>query len=85
MTVTSLLLDCHIGHQHLLPGWLQIVPDVLLSQALQDVEAPKAATASRSVLYGILNSPSSFARYKVCGEGGVARRLRRSVPASRRC
>lgn len=43
----------------------QIVPDVLLSQTLQSVEAPKAATSSRGVLAGILSSPSSFGRYKV--------------------
>ena len=43
----------------------EVVPDVLLSQTLQDVEAPKAATASRSVLGGIVASPSAPSRYKV--------------------
>lgn len=42
-----------------------VVPDVLLSQNLQDVEAPKAATVSRSVLVGILSSPTGLRRYKV--------------------
>ena len=42
----------------------EVVPDVLLSQNLQDVEQPKAATSSRSVLGGILNSPG-LRRYKV--------------------
>lgn len=51
---------------------------MLLSQTLQNVEAPKAATSSRSVLYGIMKSPSSFGRYKVRwevmvgGSGGCA-------------
>lgn len=49
----------------------QIVPDALLSQTLQNVEAPKAATSSRGVLVGIMNSPSSFGRYKASGAGGV--------------
>ena len=43
----------------------QVVPDVLLSQALQTLEAPKAATVSRSVLAGIMNTPASMRRYKV--------------------
>jgi hypothetical protein len=38
---------------------------VLLSQTLQEVEAPKAATVSRSVLGGIIGSPNSPPRYKV--------------------
>ncbi|KAL4446251.1 hypothetical protein ABPG77_003058 [Micractinium sp. CCAP 211/92] len=41
-----------------------VVPDVLLSQSLQKVEAPKAATSSRSVLAGIMNTPASMRRYK---------------------
>lgn len=44
---------------------LQVVPDVLLSQSLQQVEAPKAATSSRSVLAGIMGNPVSMRRYKV--------------------
>lgn len=38
---------------------------MLLSQSLQKVEAPKAATSSRSVLAGIMNTPASMRRYKV--------------------
>lgn len=44
---------------------MQVVPDVLLSQSLQDVEEPKAATSSRSVLAGIMSSPASVGRFKV--------------------
>lgn len=44
-----------------------------IARLLQDVEAPKAATASRSVLAGIIGSPSAPPRYKVCSpEGGFA-------------
>ncbi|KAL4856616.1 putative transaldolase [Chlorella vulgaris] len=43
-----------------------VVPDVLLSQSLQQVEAPKAATSSRSVLAGIMGNPQS--RYKFAVE-----------------
>ena len=42
-----------------------VVPDVLLSQSLQQVEEPKAATTSRSVLAGIMGNPVSMRRYKV--------------------
>lgn len=49
--------------------WPQVVPDVLLSQSLQKVEAPKAATSSRSVLAGIMNTPASMRRYKVRAAG----------------
>lgn len=48
----------------------EVVPDVLLSQTLQKVEAPRAATASRSVLGGIIGNPSAPARYKVRASGG---------------
>jgi hypothetical protein len=44
---------------------VQVVPDVLLSQSLQDVEEPKAATSSRSVLAGIMSSPASVGRFRV--------------------
>lgn len=47
---------------------MQVVPDVMLSQNLQDVESPKAATISRSVLNGILNNAASLQRYKICVE-----------------
>ena len=47
-----------------LERYSEVVPDVLLSQTLQTVEAPKAATSSRSVLAGIMANPASFARYK---------------------
>jgi len=43
---------------------LQVVPDVLLSQTLQDVEKPTAATSSRSVLQGMISNPAAFLRYK---------------------
>lgn len=49
---------------------------MLLSQALQKVEAPKAATTSRSVLAGIMNTPASMRRFKVprtTGHGVVPR------------
>ena len=55
----------------LIRGPLQVVPDVLLSQSLQDVEEPKAATSSRSVLAGIMSSPASVGRFKV-GRGAWA-------------
>ncbi|KAL6782528.1 TAL2 [Auxenochlorella protothecoides x Auxenochlorella symbiontica] len=58
----------------------EIVPDVLLSQTLQSVEAPKAATSSRGVLAGILSSPSSFGRYKFAVE--QARHYDRAAQAS---
>ncbi|PRW61225.1 putative transaldolase [Chlorella sorokiniana] len=41
-----------------------VVPDVLLSQSLQKVEEPKAATTSRSVLAGIMGTPTSMRRFK---------------------
>lgn len=41
-----------------------VVPDVLLSQSLQKVEEPKAATSSRSVLAGIMGTPTSMRRFK---------------------
>ncbi|PSC70606.1 putative transaldolase [Micractinium conductrix] len=41
-----------------------VVPDVLLSQSLQKVEAPNAATTSRSVLAGIMSTPASMRRYQ---------------------
>ena len=41
---------------------------MLLSQSLQSVEAPKAATASRAVLAGLMANPASFARYKFAVE-----------------
>lgn len=38
---------------------------MLLSQSLQKVEEPKAATTSRSVLAGIMGTPTSMRRFKV--------------------
>lgn len=49
----------------LAPTFPQVVPDVLLSQSLQKVEEPKAATSSRSVLAGIMGTPTSMRRFKV--------------------
>lgn len=51
---------------------------MLLSQSLQKVEAPKAATSSRSVLAGIMNTPASMRRYKVrrAGERAGAHKAR---------
>ena len=45
----------------------QVVPDVVLSQSLQNLEEPKAATSSRSVLAGIMSTPASMRRFKVRG------------------
>lgn len=47
---------------------------MLLSQSLQQVEEPKAATTSRSVLAGIMGNPVSMRRYKVGAKGSGARR-----------
>eukprot|EP00887_Chlorella_sp_A99_P006023 scaffold27.g6023.t1 len=47
-----------------LERWSEVVPDVVLSQTLQDLEAPKAATASRSVLAGIMSTPATMRRFK---------------------
>ena len=59
------------------PALPQVVPDVLLSQSLQKVEEPKAATSSRSVLAGIMSQPTSMRRFK------VRRRRRRWAAACR--
>ena len=74
---------------------VQVVPDVLLSQNLQELEAPKAATASRSVLAGIMSTPATLRRFKVrgtvCsffvssgmnGRFGLARHASRPPPAA---
>ena len=58
----------------------EVVPDVLLSASLQAVEAPKAATASRSVLAGIIGSGTAPARYKVRRAGRL-----RLIGAARGC
>lgn len=44
---------------------------MLLSQTLQDLEAPKAATASRSVLAGIMSTPGTMRRFKVGAADGL--------------
>ena len=42
-----------------------VVPDTLLLQNFEEIEAPKAATVSSAVLAGILRTPGALQEYKV--------------------
>ena len=42
-----------------------VVPDTLLLQNIEEIEAPKAATVSSAVLAGILRTPGALQEYKV--------------------
>ena len=42
-----------------------VVPDTLLLQNIEQIEAPKAATVSSAVLAGILRTPGALQEYKV--------------------
>lgn len=48
-----------------LEGWSTVVPDTLLLQNIEKIEAPKAATVSSAVLGGILRNPAGLQEYKV--------------------
>lgn len=50
----------------LLERFTVVVPDTLLLQDIESIEAPKAATVSSSVLTGILRNPTGLQEYKVC-------------------
>lgn len=47
-----------------LERYSEVVPDVMLSQALQTIEKSKAATSSRGVIAGIMANPTGTGRYK---------------------
>jgi hypothetical protein len=46
-----------------------VVPDTLLLQDIEKIEAPKAATVSSAVLSGILRNPAGLQEYKVLHQG----------------
>ncbi len=48
-----------------LEQYTTVVPDTLLLQNIEEIEAPKAATVSSAVLAGILRTPSALQDYKV--------------------
>ena len=48
-----------------LERWTTVVPDTLLLEKMEELEAPKAATVSSAVLGGILRNPAGFQEYKV--------------------
>ena len=48
-----------------LESYTTVVPDTLLLQNIEEIEAPKAATVSSAVLAGILRTPSALQEYKV--------------------
>ena len=48
-----------------LESYTTVVPDTLLLQNIEEIEAPKAATVSSAVLAGILKTPSALQEYKV--------------------
>ena len=48
-----------------LENWSTVVPDTLLLQDIEKIEAPKAATVSSAVLGGILRNPAGLQEYKV--------------------
>ena len=49
----------------LLERFTVVVPDTLLLQDIESIEAPKAATVSSAVLTGILRNPTGLQEYKV--------------------
>ena len=48
-----------------LESYTTVVPDTLLLQNIEEIEAPKAATVSSAVLAGILRTPGALQEYKV--------------------
>lgn len=48
-----------------LEAFTTVVPDTLLLQNIEQIEAPKAATVSSAVLAGILRTPGGLQEYKV--------------------
>ena len=48
-----------------LESYTTVVPDTLLLQNIEQIEAPKAATVSSAVLAGILRTPGGLQEYKV--------------------
>lgn len=48
-----------------LEQYTTVVPDTLLLQNIEEIEAPKAATVSSAVLAGILRTPGALQDYKV--------------------
>lgn len=46
-------------------NWSTVVPDTILLQDIEKIEAPKAATVSSAVLGGILRNPAGLQEYKV--------------------
>lgn len=48
-----------------LESWSTVVPDTLLLQDIEKIEAPKAATVTSAVLGGILRNPAGLQEYKV--------------------
>ena len=48
-----------------LERYTTVVPDTLLLQDIEKIEAPKAATVSSAVLSGILRNPAGLQEYKV--------------------
>lgn len=51
-----------------LESYTTVVPDTLLLQNIEQIEAPKAATVSSAVLAGILRTPGGLQEYKVRGD-----------------
>ncbi|CAL8466910.1 g6446 [Coccomyxa elongata] len=54
-----------------LEGWSTVVPDTLLLQNIEKIEAPKAATVSSAVLGGILRNPAGLQEYKIAIENAI--------------
>ncbi|CAL5225633.1 g8489 [Coccomyxa viridis] len=48
-----------------------VVPDTLLLQNIEEIEAPKAATVSSAVLAGILRTPGALQEYKFAIENAI--------------
>lgn len=48
-----------------LENWSTVVPDTMLLQNIEKLEAPKAATVSSAVIGGILRNPAGLQEYKV--------------------
>lgn len=53
-----------------LEQYTTVVPDTLLLQNIEEIEAPKAATVSSAVLAGILRTPGALQDYKVPRDSG---------------